>query len=181
MSKSIPLSQGKSAFVDDEDYDRLSAYQWFLSGTGYAVGFVPGGNGKFRLEYMHRFIMQAAEGQLVDHINGDLLDNRQTNLRFATPRQNLQNKRLSSLSLTGLKGVGYHRDRRKYHARIQLQGIRYHLGFFDNPETAALAYDFAARRLFAEFAVCNYPEKKTPRSVAVSVAQRLKKRGLQVE
>jgi hypothetical protein len=180
MSKSIPLSQGKVALVDDDDYDRLNAYEWFLSGTGYAVGFVPSGD-KFRLEYMHRLITQAVEGQLVDHINGDSLDNRQTNLRFATPRQNVQNKRLSSLSLTGLKGVGWHRDRRKYHARIQLQGIRYHLGFFDNAETAALAYDCAARRLFGAFAVCNYPEKKTPRSVAVSVAQRLKKRGLQVE
>ena len=47
MCKSIPLSQGKVALVDDADYDRLNAYQWFLSGTGYAVGFVPGGNGKF--------------------------------------------------------------------------------------------------------------------------------------
>ena len=91
MSKSIPLSKGKVALVDDADYDRLSAYQWFLSGTGSAVGFVPGGNGKFRLEYMHRFIMQAAEGQLLDHINSDLLDNRQTKpcvgrLHARTPR-----------------------------------------------------------------------------------------------
>jgi hypothetical protein len=180
MSKSIPLSQGRVALVDDADFDRLTAYKWFLSGTGYAVGFVPG-DGKFRLEYMHRFIMKAAEGQLVDHINGDSLDNRPTNLRFASPHQNLQNKRLSSLSLTGLKGVGWHKDRRKYHARIQLQGIRYHLGFFDDPETAGQAYDCAARRLFGGFAVCNYPQRETPRSVADSVAQRLKKRGLQVE
>jgi hypothetical protein len=176
MCKSIPLSQGKSALVDDEDFDRLKSYQWFLSGTGYAVGFVPS-NGKFKLAYMHRFIMQAAEGQLVDHINSDSLDNRQTNLRFATPQQNGQNKRLSALSCTGLKGVGWHKNRRKYHARIQLQGIRYHLGFFDDAETAALAYDEAARRLFGEFAVCNYTEKETPRSVALSVAQRLKKWG----
>jgi hypothetical protein len=176
MSKSIPLSQGKSALVDDEDYDRLNAYEWFLSGTGYAVGFVPSGD-KFRLEYMHRFIMQAVQGQLVDHVNGDSLDNRQTNLRFATPRQNVQNKRLSSLSLTGLKGVGWHKERRKYHARIQLQGIRFHLGFFDDPKTAALAYDEAARLLFGEFAACNYADQQPPQAVATAVRARLQHRG----
>ncbi len=181
MSKSIPLSQDKVALVDDADFDRLKSYQWFLSGTGYAVGFVPSGDGKFRLEYMHRLIMQAAGGQLADHINGDSLDNRQTNLRLATPQQNGQNKRLSALSCTGLKGVGWHKRRQKYHTRIQLQGIRYHLGFFDDAKTAALAYDCAARRLFGAFAVCNYPQQETPRSVAVSVAQRLRQRGLQVE
>ena len=177
MSKSIPLSQGKAALVDDADFDRLSAFQWFLSGTGYAVGFVPGESGKFRLEYMHRLIMQAAEGQLVDHINGDSLDNRQTNLRFATPRQNLQNKRLSALSCTGLKGVGWHKTRQKYHARIQLQGIRFHLGFFDDPKTAALAYDEAARLLFGEFAACNYPDQQPPQAVATTVRERLQRRG----
>lgn len=68
--------------------------------------------------------------------------------------------------------------RRKYHARIQYQGIRHHLGFYDEAETAALAYDFAARTLFGEFAVCNYPNQKTPRSVANSVARRLQQRGV---
>jgi hypothetical protein len=177
MSKSIPLSQGKVALVDDADYDRLAAYRWFLSGPGYAVGFVPSGNGRFRLEYMHRLIMQPADGQLVDHINGDSLDNRQTNLRFATPQQNLQNKRLSSLSCTGLKGVGWHKERRKFHARIQLQGIRYHLGFFEDAETAALAYDCAAKLLFGEFAACNYADRQTPQAVATAVRERLQRRG----
>jgi hypothetical protein len=78
MSKSIPLSQGKVALVDDAGFDRLNAHQRFVPGTGYAVGFVPSSDGKFQLIYMHRFIMQTAEGQLADHINGDSLDNRQT-------------------------------------------------------------------------------------------------------
>ena len=181
MSQSISLGQNQFAIVDDNDYARLNLYQWFLSKTGYAVGFVPGSDGRFQLVYMHRFILNAGPDQLVDHINGQPLDNRRQNLRLVTPQQNGQNKRLSPLSCTGLKGVGWHKRRHKYHARIQLQGIRYHLGFFDDAETAALAYDEAARRLFGAFARCNYPDKETPRSVAIRVAETLRKRGVEAD
>jgi hypothetical protein len=177
MSQAIPLNRGQFALVDDDDYERLTAYEWFLSGTGYAVGFVPT-HDKFALIYMHRLILNAGPEQHVDHINGDLLDNCRQNLRLATPQQNTQNRGLSTLSLTGLKGVSWHKRRQKFHARIQLQGVRCHLGFFDDAETAALAYDYAARTLFGVFSHCNYPEEKTPRCVALVVAQRLKRRGL---
>ena len=80
-----------------------------------------------------------------------------------------------------MKGVSWHEGRRKYHARIQLQGMRYFLGFFEDAETAALAYDEAARRLFGEFAVCNYPDREAPESLALQVAERLKKRGLKLD
>jgi len=181
MSQSLPLGQNQFAVVDDNDYARLNVYQWFLSKAGYAVGFVPGGDGRFQLVYMHRLIMNAGPDQLVDHINGQPLDNRRENRRLVTPQQNGQNKRLSPLSCTGLKGVGWHKRRHKYHARVQLQGIRYHLGFFDDAETAALAYDAAARQLFGAFARCNYPQKETPRILAVRVAQTLKKRGIRLD
>ena len=80
MSKAIPLTQNNSALVDDEDYDRLKSYQWFLSGPGYAAGFAPV-DGRFKLTYMHRLILNASPDQLVDHINGNTLDNRRQNLR----------------------------------------------------------------------------------------------------
>jgi hypothetical protein len=177
MSQQIPLSQGTFALVDDDTYAQLKPHEWFLSGPGYAVGFVPV-NGKFTLTYMHRLVLKAKPEQLVDHINGDPLDNRRCNLRFATPQQNGQNKQLNSLSQTQLKGVGWHKRRCKYHARIQLQGLRYHLGFFDDPQEAALAYDYAARRLFGPFALCNYPQQGTPQPVALLVSQKLKRRGV---
>ena len=177
MSQQIPLSNGVFALVDDQDYNRLKPFNWFLSGTGYAVGFVPD-SGKFKLTYMHRFILQVAPDGLVDHCNGNPLDNRRDNLRRATPQQNGQNRRLSVRSETKLKGVGWHKGRNKYHARIQLQGIRCHLGFFNDAQEAALAYDEAARTRFGAFAVCNYPDRETPRSVALVVAHRLKQRGL---
>jgi hypothetical protein len=156
MTHQISLGNGTSALVDDDDYDRLRSYQWFLSGTGYAVGFVPV-NGRFELVYMHRLILKAGPDQLVDHVNGNKLDNRRCNLRLATPQQNSQHKRVSPLSNTHLKGVGWHKRRRKYHARIQFQGMRCHLGFFQDAELAALAYDAAARTLFGDYALCNIP------------------------
>jgi hypothetical protein len=118
------------------------------------VGFVPV-NGRFELVYMHRLILNAGPDQLVDHVNRNKLDNRRCNLRLATPQQNGQNKRVSPLSNTHLKGVGWHKRRRKYHARIQLQGMRCHLGFFQDAELAALVYDAAARTLFGDYALCN--------------------------
>lgn len=180
MSPYISLNMDTFALVDDDDYEKVKPYNWFLSGTGYAVAFVPA-DGKFKLTYLHRFIMDAQPGQCVDHINGCSLDNRRNNLRLATAYQNGQNRRVSPLSTTGLKGVSWHEGRRKYHARIQLQGMRYFLGFFEDAETAALAYDEAARRLFGAFAVCNYPDREAPESLALQVAERLKKRGLKLD
>ena len=179
MAQYISLNFDAVALVDDADYDRAKPYDWFLSGTGYAVGFVPA-DGKFKLVYLHRFLMDAQPGEIVDHINGYALDNQRANLRLVTAGQNGQNKRLSALSATGLKGVGWHKARRKYHARIQLQGIRYHLGFFEDAQSAAQAYDAAARVLFGAFAVLNYPDNETAQPVAIQVRERLKRRGLKL-
>ena len=177
MSHHIPLQGGKVARVDAADHAQLKDLDWFVSKDGYAVGFVPNGDGHFKLQYMHRLILQPDPEEVADHINGDTLDNRRANLRIATRQQNTQSKRLSSLSETRLKGVGWHKERGKYHARICLQGIRYHLGFYADAETAALAYDEAARLLFGEFALCNYPEREAPRWLAEQVVRRLKARG----
>ena len=181
MSQSIPLKGGATTLVDDADHPHLAQYTWFMSQDGYAVGLIPNGGGKFALQYMHRVIMQPAPGVLVDHINSNPLDNRRQNLRLATSHQNHQNRKVKSNSHTGLKGVGWHKERGKYYARIQLQGIRVHLGYFEDAEMAALAYDEAARTLFGEFALCNYPDRQTPRSVALLVAQRLRQRGFKVK
>jgi hypothetical protein len=177
MTQSIPLGKAAVALVDDADYDHLKSIAWFVNKDRYAVGFVPT-NSRFQLTYMHRLILNAQTGELVDHINGNTLDNRRENLRLVTSLQNHHNRGLSSLSTTGLKGVGWHKHAGKYQARIGYKGLRCHLGFFDDPETAALAYDFAARTLLGAFGRLNYSDKIAPQPVASSVVQRLKKRGL---
>ncbi|MEJ5312201.1 MAG: HNH endonuclease [Anaerolineae bacterium] len=177
MVAHLPVGQGRVTLVDDEDYQRFKDYPWFVAHNGYVVGYVPY-RGRFTLSYLHRLVLDAPPDWRVDHCNGDRLDNRRANLRLATAAQNAHHRQPVAASQTGLKGVGWHKARGKYHARIQYQGLRCHLGYFLEAETAALAYDEAARRLFGAFAVLNYPQRETPPAIARSVVERLVRRGL---
>jgi hypothetical protein len=108
---------------------------------------------------LHRFILDAPPGQLVDHKDRDGLNNTRGNLRFATGTQNLANMRPQANSEVALKGVHVARLTGRYTAQITCQGVRKHLGCFATAEEAARAYDKAARELFGEFARTNYPEE----------------------
>lgn len=156
--REIPLSQGLVALVDDEDYEELSALNWHLvrpNGRAYAQHDVWSGNARVHREYMHRFLLPDAEE--VDHINGNGLDNRRSNLRPATRAQNCANMRRSKANTSGYKGVSWHKGGRKWHAQIRGDAKREHLGLFTDPADAAKAYDNAARRLHGEFARLNFP------------------------
>ena len=120
--KQIPLTQGRSAIVDDADYEALTAHSWCLSncsGICYAVrGYKAGG--KHHTVLMHREIMDAPEGMLVDHINGGGLDNRRCNLRLATDSQNHFNQRKQKKATSSRHKGGYwHKRDHVWMARIQ--------------------------------------------------------------
>ncbi len=154
--KTIPLSNGMNAIVDDIDFPALAALKWCIHSQGYARRRgTSGANGKQSILLMHRVIINAPRGFQVDHINGNRLDNRRSNLRLATNAENGANQMLSSKNTTGAKGVYFHRQRKKYCAMICSNGRREHLGLFSNIEAASAAYDAAARRLFGEFAKTN--------------------------
>ena len=152
--KSISLSQGRIALVDDTDYDYLSQFKWcanFYSNRWYAVRNV----GCHR-ELMHRVIMGVPRGdpRWVDHRRReDTLDNRRLNLRIATPVQNAGNTNKHKDGTSGYKGVS--RQDGKWHAQIQRNGQKIHLGDFLTPERAAMAYDTAALKHHNEFACTN--------------------------
>jgi hypothetical protein len=153
MSRQLPLAKGRCALVDDDDFARISEYQWHITSRGYVAGTVTI-NGTPKLVYLHRFLLNAPPGRYVDHINGDRLDNQRDNLRLVTRAQNQWNRQVQH-NQSGYKGVSWHRRKRKFYARIQANGQRYHLGYFDTAEEAAQAYDAAARRLFGEYARLN--------------------------
>lgn len=154
MSKEIPLTQGYVAIVDDEDYEELSKYKWYVSQT-------PSGNKAARSTnpgtvLMHRAIMNAPDGMDVDHINHDTLDNRRsTNLRVCTRRQNLGNMRKKAGCTSKFKGVHWHKACRLWCARIKIDYRYRQLSYYHNERDAARAYNKAAKKHFGEFAWLN--------------------------
>ena len=104
--KEIELLNGMKAFVDDEDYERLVCSNWSYA-KGYAVIFRP-------TRYMHRIIMAISDHSEVDHINGVTLDNRKENLRVATHRQNMMNRKKHKVGTSKFKGVAWDNSNRKW-------------------------------------------------------------------
>lgn len=151
----IPLTRGKFAIVDAADYERINRYRWTASpcadGGFYARRSVPGGT-----VLMHREIMNAPKGMVVNHIDRNRLDNRQANLRVCTPQQNEFNKRPRG-GHSRFKGVYPHGD--KWQAAIKHNGKMHHLGLFDDDVEAARARDRKAFELQGEFAYLNFPQE----------------------
>lgn len=161
--KKIPLTQGKFAVVDDEDYEKVSCWNWYyVTGKGWKTGYAvrneysDGGQRQIR---MHRVILNVPEGVEVDHRDLDGLNNRKRNLRVATRAQNNTNQGLRKDSKSGFKGVSWDQGG-KWRARIR--GLQ-QIGMFDSPIEAARAYDSTARAVFGEFARTNFPPIRFPR------------------
>ncbi len=152
--KKIFLTDGKITLVNEEDFLFLVGYNWRLSATGYVVcsnGYVDNLNNK----YLHKIIAKRMNLDLsneIDHIDRDRLNNQRNNLRPATSSQNSANSKANVRNTSGYKGVHWRKERRKWQAKIQVEGERIYLGNFDTPEEASEAYNQAADYYFGEFA-----------------------------
>jgi len=158
----IPLTQGKYAIVDPEDYERLNKYKWYAmkgSSTFYAARCVwDPVNKKKRTIKMHRQIINPPHPLVVDHINHNGLDNRRANLRPATKSQNCINKPYIKQKGAHSKyhGVTWQKSIKKWQAQIRINGIQTIIGYFNDEIEAAKAYDEAAKKYHKEFAVLNF-------------------------
>lgn len=162
LCKQIPLTQGKFAIIDAEDYEELSKYKWYAMKTS-DVDYMAVRNShgpKRRLILMHRQVMNTPKGMDTDHRNHNRLDNRKSNLRICTTTQNLQNGSSQKGSTSQYKGVSWYKRDKKWRADIQVNGKKIFLGYFDNETEAAHAYDEAAVRYFDGFAKTNFSRSK---------------------
>lgn len=157
--KEIKLSQGRVAYVDDEDYEYLSQWRWFAhrDGKTFYAGRSAMVNGKRKQLWMHREIKNTPLGMEVDHIDHNGLNNQKENLRNCTRFQNAKNT--TTHSETGYLGVSFYDFNRKkskpYRATIWVNGENIHLGTFATPISAAIAYNEAAIKYHGEFANLN--------------------------
>jgi len=160
--KLIPLTKGKFALVDAEDYDELIKYKWCVS-LGYAVRTIWHPTEKRRETIsMHRQLLNGQytkDKKYTDHINLNSLDNRKCNLRICTNSENMAN---SKRRQSAIKGVHWDDQRQKWVAQICYRYKRCFLGRFTFLSDAIIAYDTKAKELFGEFALLNFPGGGNP-------------------
>ena len=186
--KKIPLTQGKFAIIDDEDFELVSKFKWHVkiaqSKLFYAYATIRKGmslpkrfietlrviryksksgevktyHSKRRRIPLHWLILPPKKGYTTDHINGNGLDNRRNNLRSCLLKDNLKNRRIHKNNKCGYKGVQKVPNSKLYRARIKVNKKTIRLGRYKSLIEAARIYDLAALKYFGEFARLNFPQ-----------------------
>jgi hypothetical protein len=158
-SARIPLTQGLCATVDEGDADALLAHKWHAHKAYRTFYAHRSASGSPRTILMHRQIIGAPEGTVVDHIDGDGLNNRRSNLRLCDGSANQQNRVYLTTNTSGYRGVTFHRVTGKWQAQIKCRGENHYLGLYETPRLAAHAYDSKARELYGSCARLNVPKE----------------------
>jgi hypothetical protein len=158
MAKEIQLTQGIFTIVDDEDFEYLNQWKWFANLQGkkfYARRAITVSKGKQKTIFMHRFIMKPEKGMVIDHLDGNPLNNQKSNLRICTHADNMRNSKIPINNTSGFKGVSFFKKNNTYMSSIRFNDKKIYLGLFIDPIDAAKAYNAAALKYHGEFANIN--------------------------
>lgn len=149
----LRLTQNQETLVDNETFIWASNYKWLNNKKKNKFYAIRRQNKK--TIYLHREIMNAQKGQYVDHINGNSLDNRKTNLRICSNAENSRNSKTKSNNTSGYKGVVWLKRERKWRSRIKVNYKLIVIGYYNDIKEAAKAYNQAAKEYFGEYAWLN--------------------------
>lgn len=153
-TREIQLTQGKVAVIDEADFKRVSAFKWSadrMGKTWYAVRTVKRLGKKSRI-YLHRFVMNATRGLVVDHVNRNGLDNRKRNLRLCTKKQNFWNQGAHKDGRSGVRGVSWRPDTGLWTARLFVNGKQLNLGCYKRLKDAVAVRRLAEKKHYGVFA-----------------------------
>lgn len=142
--------------IDDEDWEMVKQHKWCTDGLGYVITRIDG-----NLIRLHRFILNNPYGKTIDHIDGNGMNNKRSNLRVCTQGQNLMNQKPQPNKSSKYKGVRWHKASNAWSAQIKVNRKSTHLGTFDSESEAAIAYNMAATNLFGSYARLNNVEEIT--------------------
>lgn len=161
--KEIKLTKGYSTLVDDEDYELLAASKWFAMVTrpGNVYACTANKKEKGKSIRMHRLLMNAKPSEIVDHINGNRLDNRRANLRLCNHSQNMVNRKSRKNTSSKYLGVSLQykgENHTLWCTIVGKNGRTVYQAYFKSEEEAALAYDREATKAHGEFAKLNFPK-----------------------
>lgn len=170
----IPLSKGFKTMVDNADFAELSKYKWHVAeggGKHYAVRSVKT-KGKVQTVRMSRLITGAPKGLQVDHINGDSLDNRRSNLRIVTILQNTRNRKKTKNKTSGYLGVTWYKSLNKWVAYVKINGKNISLGYHCCLRDAVKARNEGVKKHYGEHgSVQKLPTKKEAQLIKNNLMQ----------
>ncbi len=168
--KIIKLTQNCQTIVDDEDFEELKKFKWFAWKTNDCMVYAARHFGTKKIVKMQNYLLNPPLGMIVDHVNGDSLDNRKENLRICTQKENVVNRGTGKNNKSGIKGVQFRRKINGCYSWYAMIGVgkingkrkNVHLGCFKTPNQAAKIYDMAAIILWGHYAWLNNQKNFIP-------------------
>ncbi len=159
-TKKIPIlgkrGQGIFAIVDEEDYQTVARFRWYINPGGYVFMHRLEAVGQLS-SFMHRLILKPEKGRIVDHVDGNPLNNTRVNLRICNSHENMRNTRLRTNNVSGYKGV--YQEKGLWISQINKYGKTTRIGKHQTKEEAARAYDLKAIELYGDFARTNFSKE----------------------